>query len=129
MARKIVKKASVNPGVKKLKLLVTVINRSKALIYQDLLEQFDVTMQLVIYGRGTANSDMLHYLGLAEQEKAIILSCVREDRVNDIMEALNEKFEKVKNGKGIAYTISMQSIIGVAIYQFLSNNQTGKKED
>lgn len=129
MARKIVKKASINPGVKKLKLLVTVVNRSKALIYQDLLEQFDVTMQLVIYGRGTANSDMLHYLGLAEQEKAIILSCVREDRVNDIMEALNEKFEKVKNGKGIAYTISMQSIIGVAIYQFLSNNQTGKKED
>ena len=45
------------------------------------------------------------------------------------METLNEKFEKVKNGKGIAYTISMQSIIGVAIYQFLSNNQTGKKED
>lgn len=129
MARKTVKKASVNPGVKKLKLLVTVVNRSKALIYQDLLEQFDVTMQLVIYGRGTANSDMLHYLGLAEQEKAIILSCVREDRVNDIMETLNEKFEKVKNGKGIAYTISMQSIIGVAIYQFLSNNQTGKKED
>ena len=129
MARKIVKKASVNLGVKKLKLLVTVVNRSKALIYQDLLEQFDVTMQLVIYGRGTANSDMLHYLGLAEQEKAIILSCVREDRVKDIMEALNEKFEKVKNGKGIAYTISMQSIIGVAIYQFLSNNQTGKKED
>lgn len=129
MARNIVKKASINPGVKKLKLLVTVVNRSKALIYQDLLEQFDVTMQLVIYGRGTANSDMLHYLGLAEQEKAIILSCVREDRVNDIMEALNEKFEKVKNGKGIAYTISMQSIIGVAIYQFLSNNQTGKKED
>ena len=129
MARKIVKKASVNPGVKKLKLLVTVVNRSKALIYQDLLEQFDVTMQLVIYGRGTANSDMLHYLGLAEQEKAIILSCVREDRVKDIMEALNEKFEKVKNGKGIAYTISMQSIIGVEIYQFLSNNQTGKKED
>ena len=61
MARKIVKKASVNPGVKKLKLLVTVVNRSKALIYQDLLEQFDVTMQLVIYGRGPANSDMLHY--------------------------------------------------------------------
>ena len=129
MARKIVKKASVNPGVKKLKLLVTVVNRSKALIYQDLLEQFDVTMQLVIYGRGTANSDMLHYLGLAEQEKAIILSCVREDRVKDIMEALNEKFEKVKNGKGIAYTISMQSIIGVAIYQFLSNNKVSKKEE
>ena len=41
---------------------------------------------------------------------------------------LNEKFEKVKNGKGIACTISMQSIIGVAIYQFLSNNRIKKEE-
>ena len=56
MARKSTKKASANPGVKKLKLLVTVVNRSKALFYQDLLEGFDVTMQLVIYGKGTANS-------------------------------------------------------------------------
>ena len=128
MARKATKKASVNSGVKKLKLLVTVVNRSKALFYQDLLEDFDVTMQLVIYGKGTANTEMLHFLGLAEPEKAIILSCVREDRVKDIMETLNEKFEKVKNGKGIAYTIPMKSIIGVSIYQFLSNNKTIKKE-
>lgn len=128
MARKLTKKASANPGVKKLKLLVTVVNRSKALFYQDLLEGFDVTMQLVIYGKGTANSEMLNFLGLAEPEKAIILSCVREDRVKDIMETLTEKFEKVKNGKGIAYTIGMQSIIGVAIYQFLSNNRIKKEE-
>ena len=128
MARKSTKKASANPGVKKLKLLVTVVNRSKALFYQDLLEGFDVTMQLVIYGKGTANSEMLNFLGLAETEKAIILSCVREDRVKDIMETLTEKFEKVKNGKGIAYTIGMQSIIGVAIYQFLSNNRIKKEE-
>ena len=46
-----------------------------------------------------------------------------------VMETLNEKFDKIKNGKGIAYTVSMQSIIGVAIYQFLSNNQTSKKEE
>lgn len=128
MARKSTKKASANPGVKKLKLLVTVVNRSKALFYQDLLEGFDVTMQLVIYGKGTANSEMLNFLGLAEPEKAIILSCVREDRVKDIMETLTEKFENVKNGKGIAYTIGMQSIIGVAIYQFLSNNRIKKEE-
>ena len=41
----------------------------------------------------------------------------------------SEKFEKIKNGKGIAYTIPMKSIIGVSIYQFLSNNKTLKKED
>ena len=50
------------------------------------------------------------------------------DKIKDIKMVLAEKFDKVKDGKGIAYTIPMQSIIGVSIYQFLANNQI-KKED
>lgn len=122
-------KKSNSSNVKKLKLLVTVVNRSKALFYTDLLEQFEVNMQMVIMGKGTANTEMLNYLGIGESDKAIILSVVREDRVKEIIETLNEKFEKLKNGKGIAYTISMQSVIGVFVYQFLSNNKVYKKEE
>lgn len=130
--KKYIKKTSriknVNPAVKKLKLLITIVDRSKTLFYVDLLEQYEVNMQMIVFGKGTANSEMLGYLGLAETDKAIILSCVREDKIKEIMATLSEKFEKVKNGKGIAYTIPLKSIIGVSIYQFLSNNTT-KKED
>mgnify|MGYP003562406934 CR=1 FL=1 len=133
MARKkettIANKKSVNPGIKKLKLLVTIVNRSKATYYIDLLEQFEVNMQLVIYGKGTANSEMRDLLGIVETDKVVLISFVREDKVNDVLETLKEKFEKIKNGKGIAYTIPMNSIIGVSIYQFLSNNKTMKKEE
>jgi nitrogen regulatory protein PII len=122
-------KKSVNPGIKKLKLLVTIVNRSKATYYVDLLEQFEVNMQLVLYGKGTANSEMRDLLGIVETDKVVLLSFVREDKVNDVLETLKEKFEKIKNGKGIAYTIPMNSIIGVSIYQFLSNNKTMKKEE
>jgi len=132
MARKkettIANKKSVNPGIKKLKLLVTIVNRSKATYYIDLLEQFEVNMQLVIYGKGTVNSEMRDLLGIVETDKVVLISFVREDKVNDVLETLKEKFEKIKNGKGIAYTIPMNSIIGVSIYQFLSNNKTMKKE-
>ena len=113
-------------SVKKIKMLITVVNRSKALFYLDLLEQFEVNVQMVLYGKGTANSEMLQLLGLAESDKAVILSYIKEDRVNDALETLNEKFQKVKNGKGIAYTISLDSIIGVSMYQLLSNDQTTK---
>ena len=75
-AKKVVKKTKTS-DVKKLKLLVTIVDRSKALFYVDILEQYEVNMQLVIYGKGTANSEMLNYLGLAETEKAIILSVIR----------------------------------------------------
>lgn len=113
-----------DPAVKKLKLLVTVVDRSKALFYVDLLEQFEINMQTVVFGTGTADSKMLRYLGLTESDKAVILSAVREDNVKAVLEMLEEKFEKVKNGKGIAFTVSMKSIIGVSVYSFLSNQQS-----
>ena len=111
-------------NVRKLKMLVTVVDRSKALFYVDLLEQFEVNVQMVLYGRGTANSQMLNLLGLAESEKSVIISYIREDMVKETMDTLDEKFHKVKNGKGIAYTISLDSIIGVSMYQLLSNDRT-----
>ena len=130
MAKKTInEKNDINQGIKKLKLLVTIVDRSKALYYTDLLEQFEINMQMVIYGKGTADRDMLNLLGLTDNDKAIILSVVREENIKDILETLAEKFEKIKNGKGIAYTIPMKSIIGVSIYQFLSNNKTLKKEE
>lgn len=113
--------------VKKLKILITIIDRSKALFYVDLLEQYEVNVQMVMYGKGTANSEMLDLLGLSESNKAVIISCIREDKVKDALDTLNEKFHKVKNGKGIAYTIPMDSIIGVSMYQLLSNDRTLKE--
>ena len=99
------------------------------MFYEDLLEQFEINMQMVFYGHGTAAKDMLELLGLANQDKAVILSIVREDKIKEVTQTLQEKFEKVRNGKGIAFTIPLQSVIGVYTYQFLSNNQSGLKED
>ena len=104
--------------IKKLKLLVTIVNRSKALFYTDLLEGFDVNMQMVVNGKGTASSEMLMYLGLAETEKAVIFSIIREDRIKEIMDTLEEKFNKMKDGKGIAYTVPLKSVIAFLYTNF-----------
>jgi hypothetical protein len=108
----------------KLKLLFTIVNRQKAELYMDLLQSFDVNMQLSMAAHGTANSEMLDYLGLVDTEKVVIISVIRNDKVSDAMKMLEEKFNTIKNGKGIAYTVPMTSTIGVAIYQFLCNNRT-----
>ena len=42
---------------------------------------------------------------------------------------LEDRFEKIKNGKGIAYTIPLSSVIGVMVYQFLSNTEPQRKGD
>ena len=124
--RKISPKKEVS-NVKKIKMLVTVVDRSKTLFYIDLLEQFEVNIQMVLYGKGTANSDMLNLLGLAETDKSVILSYINEDRVKEALETLSDKFQTVKNGKGIAYTISLDSIVGVSMYQLLVNDRTMKE--
>ena len=128
MAKKVQKKTdSEVSNLRKLKMLITVVDRTKALFYQDLLEQFEVNVQMVLYGKGTANSQMLARLGLNETNKAIIFSYVREDMIKEVLEMLNEKFKTVKNGKGVAYTIPMYSLIGVSTYQLLSNDRTIKE--
>ena len=117
-------RASTPLAPQKLKLLITVVNRSKAEFYMDLLQSFEVNMQLAMAAQGTAKSEMLNMLGLVDNEKAVILSAIRADKATEALNALEEKFKTIKNGKGIAYTIPMTSTIGVAIYQFLCNNRT-----
>jgi len=112
-----------NPNLKKLKLLITIVDRNKALFYIDFFEQYQINMQMVCYGHGTADSEMLHYLGLASNEKAVILSAVKEEVLEDLLPTLNEKFNTVKNGKGIAFVVPFKSVIGVATYQFLVNEK------
>ena len=108
----------------KLKLLFTVVNRQKAEFYMDLLQSYDVNMQLAMTAHGTAKSEMLDVLGLVDSEKVVIISVIRNDKVKDALKMLEEKFNTIKNGKGIAYTVPLTSTIGVAIYQFLCNNRT-----
>ena len=108
---------------RKLSLLVTVVERNKAEFYADLIQSFEVNMQLITAASGTASTEVLHYLGLNGTDKAVIFSVVREDKTKAVLSALEEKFNTIKNGKGIAFTTPMSGTIGVAIYQFLSNTQ------
>ncbi|MDE7162040.1 MAG: hypothetical protein K2N65_04690 [Anaeroplasmataceae bacterium] len=123
----VVKKEEGLTAPQKLKILVTIVERSKADFYLDTLEGYDINLQTVIYGKGTAPSEMLQYLGLSQLGKAVIFSVVQEDNIKKIFADYEDKYFKTKNGKGIAFTIPISSVIGVLVYQFLSNNVNGIK--
>lgn len=109
-------------AIKKLKLLFTVVDRNKGEFYLDVLSQYEVNFQTLINATGTANSEILEMLGL-NNNKAVVISVVREDLMDQIMKVLDEKFHTIRNGKGIAFAVPLSSVIGVNIYRFLSNNQ------
>ncbi|MBR5452693.1 MAG: hypothetical protein IKV54_01305 [Clostridia bacterium] len=114
-------------AIKKLKLIITVVDRAKAEFYVDVFSQFEANFHMVTGGKGTANSDIVDMLGL-NNSKAVIMSVVREDMVDTIMKCLDTKFSTVRNGKGIAIAVPLSGIIGVSMYQFLSNNKQGREE-
>jgi hypothetical protein len=106
---------------RKLKLLVTVVNRQKAEFYMDFIQSFEVNFQTAMAAHGTASQETLRLLGLGESDKTVIFSVIREDMCDKALSTLEQKFKTIRNGKGIAYTVPMTGTIGVAIYRFLSN--------
>ena len=112
-------------AIKKLKLLFTVVDRQKGEFYLDVISQFDVNCQMVTGGLGTATSELVDLLGL-NIHKAVILSVVREDKMDDLMNCLEDKFAAIRGGKGVAFAVPLSSVIGVNLYQFLSDNRMGR---
>ncbi|MCH5160788.1 MAG: hypothetical protein J1G04_02040 [Clostridiales bacterium] len=113
----------------RLELLFTIVPRSKAEYYVDLLHSFDVNMQVVLLGQGTAAENTVTLFGLGDTDKAVILSVIKQKNIKPALEELEEKFEKIRNGKGIAYTIPLDGVIGSLIYRFLSDSRMSVKDN
>ena len=113
----------------KLKMLITVVPRRKTEYFMDLIQSFEVNMQFCSAAVGTANSDILAMIGLEDSEKRVIFSLIREDLAPVALATLEEKFNTIKNAKGIAMTVPLTGVIGVSIYQFLANHRKGGKQN
>ena len=114
-------KGNRNVAPIRLELLITIVDKKKADFYADLLQSFDVNMQMIVAAKGTAEAKMLEILGLSDNDKAVIFSTVREDRLEEIENVLEDRFVSVKGGKGIAASIPLTSIMGASAFGFLSN--------
>ena len=104
----------------KLLLLVTVVPRRKAEFFLDLLQSFEVNLQMEVSAFGSASS-----FGLlnSDREKQALFSVIRQDMAQQALQELEKKFSTIRGGKGIAFTVPMTSTVGVAVYKFLSNKQ------
>ena len=115
--------------VNRLKLLICAIPRNKAEYFADLIKSFDVNMQMTVLAEGTADRGMLASLGINQSPKAVIFSVIQENKIADCTATLQEKFDAIKGGKGIAFAIPLTSVIGTLIFGFLSNDKSTVKEE
>ena len=121
--------ASSSVAPNRLVLLVTVVEKGKGTFFADYLKTFDANLQICLVGTGTAQANLVEFLGLKDNKRSVIFSVVRDDRVDDIFAALQERFQTVNRGTGIAFTIPLTSVIGKLSFAFLSNERRMIKGD
>ncbi len=108
-------------STKKLLLLITIVRKNKTDYFVDLIESLGANMQLIAVGNGTTISTVFaDELGT----KSVIFSVITEDNEKKIIKVLSEKFDEIRDGKGVCWTIPLSSVMGVTFFNFLSNNKS-----
>ncbi len=112
-----------NRAPEKLVMVVAIVNESKVRYYTNLIQSFEGNLYLSMPASGTSEKAIMNYVSLNRSYRSAIFSIVREEKVKDLLEALEENFNKLKGGGGIAVTVPLSSIIGTLAYGFLSNDK------
>lgn len=119
---------SPNIAPVKLEMLMAIVHNDKSAYYQSIIQSHQANLQLTLPAKGTTHL-ILDYLGLSERPKTMIMSLVRADQAGDLITLLDEQFKRGKDYKGIAYTVSLTSVIGTLVYGFLSNDRRTVKTE
>lgn len=127
MAKKVEQEKNVSSD--KLELLITIVNRKKGEYYTDLIQSFHANFQFKVLGQGTASEQIKSLLGWTSSEKVVIFSFLTKKEAKKALVTLDEKFRSIKDGKGIAFTVPLSSVIGRSIFGFLSDNRQTIKEE
>lgn len=112
-----------NISLNRLTVLITVVRRKKTEYYTDLIQSLGANLQFRAYAEGTAADHLMEYLGLADREMSVIVSLIKADAAGQILGTLEERFASIRDGKGIAFTVPMTSMIGARMFAFLCDNR------
>lgn len=96
-----------------MKLLVIITNGNKGIKLIDVLSNYGVYYCNLVRGKGTANKEVLDFLGIGETEKDLIFAVVDSARIPEVLNFLNNDKEFVGGRKGIAFTVTLDSIASI----------------
>ena len=92
---------------------------------RDILMRENVPCRFLIHGHGAADSAMLDYLGLGDNQKIAAISFVADKAVIDLYRVFNDMLSFNKAGSGIAFTVPISGASGAA---FALNGTTSETE-
>lgn len=98
-------------------LIITITDRSVQKEFAEWFRRREIPLVLSTYGRGTATTEILDYLGLEDTEKSVLF-CVAPHSQRMVRQAAKELWLDVP-GRGILMTIPITSIGGITAKDYL----------
>ena len=111
-----------HPAMKKIKLLIAILDRGKGEAAAAILRESGVTYNIIAHAECPSGSDIMSFLGLTNQERDMVLSVVTEDKVTNVMQKLLYKLDLDEPGNGIAFTIPIVGVSGPKALRYISGS-------
>ena len=90
-------------------LLIVICDRKKTKKMIKLLNEKQLKYHISFYGKGTADNEMLAYLGLAETEKEVVLSFLKKEKTTKVIKEL-KTHPLIINEGAVAFTVPLDRI-------------------
>lgn len=110
----------------KVKFLITIVDRNIGKKVAQILREEQALINFISVGKGSVDDAFLKYLGIGEKEKDVVFSIVPNELVPNIFNRLKEELHFDQAGRGVAFTLPVESISNDVILKILSG---GKKNE
>ncbi len=112
-----------------LNLVTTIVDRKVINRYMEVYQACDLHVAFLALGYGTASNEILDYLGLESNQKAVAFSVMEESSWLKVKKQMEKKLKIDAPGGGISFTVPLSSIGGMKTLQFLLEKQEYQKEE
>jgi len=113
--------------IRPLKLFITIVTNGQGDALIKLMEKAGATFSFVASGEGTGKNYLPNLLSGVDNKKQVVFSLVREDKTEEVCEALKTRFSTSRAANGISLSVKLTSVAGVSVYRFLTNVRKVKK--
>jgi nitrogen regulatory protein PII len=109
------------------KALITIIDSDHKDNLEDIFIKYNMPINLLMYGQGSAKSVIYDILGYGGSKKIISISILARPMLDFIMNQLYKKLHLNKPGTGIAFTVSLSTATSMLLSVSKMANENFKK--
>ncbi len=114
-------------GGERIKALISVTKRGNGNKMVDFYKKNNLHYDFICLGTGTANSEILDYLGLETNEKDVVITMIPTSKIPEVINGVTEEFKLKFPGKGLVFTVPLTAVSS-RIQNILCKNTDTNKE-